>query len=110
MLTWEFICEIDPRLAALESVATAALLVEGESPDRVYSDAKPYIGSLVGWGRGRVPVVSRPSLLQGCFAGIVAVAVVGPDDDRMASQRAYEVAIGQIHDSVVQAASMRVAS
>ncbi|MEV1315341.1 hypothetical protein AB0J14_04570 [Micromonospora arborensis] len=109
MLTWEFICNVDPRLAEMEGVVTAAVL-EGVISDRAYSDAKPYIGSLVGWRRGRAPAVAQPSLLQQRLAQIAAIVVFGPDDDRMSSQHAYEVAIGRIHDAVVRAASMRVAA
>ncbi|MET8278242.1 hypothetical protein [Micromonospora sp. NPDC005174] len=109
MLTWEFICEVDPRLAELESVAAEAVR-KGAIPDRVYADAKPYVGALVGWRRGRTPAVSQPSPVQQRFAWVVAVVVVGPDDARMASQQAYEVAIGQIYDAVTRAANMRLAS
>lgn len=108
MLTWEFICSIDPRLAEMESVAASAVF-GGMIPDRAYSEAKPYVGSLVGWRRGRMPAVPQPSLLQQRFARVIAVVVVGPDDQRMASQHAYEVAIGRIHDAVVSAAQWKAA-
>ncbi|MFJ1539330.1 hypothetical protein ACIODS_12375 [Micromonospora chalcea] len=102
MITWEEIVDVDPRMAELERLAVQAALT-GVYPDPVYTDAKPYIGSLVGWRRGRAPLVVKPSLLQQRFARAVAVVAVGRDDERLSSQTAYEVACGQIHDAAVSA-------
>ncbi|MEU7170346.1 hypothetical protein ABZ949_02495 [Micromonospora tulbaghiae] len=102
MITWEEIINVDPRMAELERLAVQAALT-GVYPDRVYTDAKPYIGALVGWRRGQAPAVVKPNLLQQRYARAIAVVVVGRDDERLSSQTAYEVACGQIHDAAVSA-------
>lgn len=109
MLTWEEITAVEPRLVELERTAVLAAL-SGTSPDWAYTDAKPFIGALVGWRRGRPPLVKKPSPLQHRYGQAVTGVVSGDaDDSRLRSQTAYEVVCGRIHDAVVNAALLRSA-
>lgn len=108
MITWERITTVEPRIVALERTAVLAAMM-GENPDWAYTDAKPFIGCLVGWRRGRPPQVQKPSLLQRQYAKAITGVASGADDAGLNSQHAYEVVCGRLYDAVTTAALLRSA-
>ncbi|MEU8158015.1 hypothetical protein AB0B94_30550 [Micromonospora sp. NPDC048986] len=107
-LTWQDLKAADPRIVLLERAAVLATMT-GSNPDVVYTDAKPFLATLVGWRRGLPALVERPSALQHRFAQAITGTVFGADDELLGSSQAYEVAVVWLYDAVCTAALRRTA-
>jgi hypothetical protein len=92
----------EPRLVHLERTAMLAV-ADGTPADQAYTDAKPFIGCLVGWNRGKPVLLEKPSPLQHRYARAITGTVFGGDTLDLTSPDVFQTVSAAFRDLLVAA-------